>query len=50
MRNKAKTVQKQRVEMVWDQPENSSGLWFLLMSIILTALVIGILITAWILK
>jgi hypothetical protein len=50
MRNKAKTVQKQRVEMVWDQPETSSGLWFLLMSIILTALVIGILITAWILK
>jgi hypothetical protein len=50
MRNKAKTLQKQKVEMVWDNPENPSSIWFFVASFFLLALVIGILITAWILK
>lgn len=50
MRDKAKTVKKQKVEMVWDTPDNPSSIGFFIVSFILTALVIGLIITAWILR
>jgi hypothetical protein len=50
MRDKAKTVKKQKVEMVWDTPDNPSSISFFIVSFILIALVIGLMAVAWILR
>lgn len=50
MRDKAKTVKKQKVEMVWDTPDNPSSVGFFIVSFILIALVVGLMVAAWILR
>lgn len=50
MRDKAKNVKKQKVEMIWDTPDNPSSIGFFIVSFILIALVIGLMFAAWILR
>ncbi len=50
MRRKAKTFQKKRVEIVWEEPENTPNKWFPIVAIILILMVVGIFYLAMYLK
>lgn len=39
-----KSVEKKRVEVVWEETEGASNLWFIVVAIVLTVFAIGILI------
>jgi hypothetical protein len=49
MRQKAKTIQKKQIEVVWEQPE-SSNVWFILGTIIFSAIALGAVFLAWTLR
>jgi hypothetical protein len=50
MRRKAKSFQRKRVEVVWEEPENAPNKWFPLVAIVLILFVIGIFYLAMYLK
>jgi hypothetical protein len=50
LRRKAKTIQRKRVEVVWEVPENAPNKWFPIFALLITLLVAGIFFLAMYLK
>ncbi len=50
MRRKPKTIQRKRVEVVWEEPESVSNFWFILVALLLTLFAAGLWIAASYLK
>ncbi len=50
MRRKPKTIQRKRVEVVWEEPESASNFWFILVALLLTLFAAGLWIAASYLK
>ena len=50
LRKRPKSVQKKRVEIVWEEPENAPNAWFVLVGSLLTLFAIGIWLLAMYLK
>ena len=50
MRRKPKTIQRKRVEVVWEEPESVSNFWFILVAVLLTLFAAGLWIAASYLK
>lgn len=42
LRRKPKTIQKKRIEIVWEEPDHAPNLWFILVALLLTLFAIGI--------
>ena len=42
MRRKAKTIQRKRVEVVWEEHGNAPNIWFILVALLLTLFAAGI--------
>lgn len=42
MRRKPKTIQRKRVEVVWEEPESVSNYWFILIAFLLTLFAAGL--------
>jgi zinc-ribbon domain len=45
MRQKPKLPPKQKVEVTWEKPTNTSNVWFLLVALILLSLAVGLVVT-----
>ncbi|HSK70910.1 MAG TPA: zinc ribbon domain-containing protein [Pyrinomonadaceae bacterium] len=50
LRKRPKSVQKKRVEIVWEEPESAPNAWFVLVGILLTLFAVGIWLLAMYLK
>lgn len=42
MRRKPKTIQRKRIEVVWEEPASAPNVWFLLVAFLLTGLALGL--------
>ena len=42
LRKRPKTLQKKKIEIVWEEHENAPNLWFIAVAIVLTLFVLGI--------
>jgi hypothetical protein len=50
IRTKPKSVLRKSVEIVWEEPEGSSNIWFILAAILFSAIVAGLIAGAWYLR
>ena len=50
LRKRTKSVQKKRVEIVWEEPESAPNAWFVLVGVLLTLFAVGIWLLAMYLK
>lgn len=50
LRKRPKSVQKKRVEIVWEEPESAPNAWFVLVGVLLTLFAVGIWLLAMYLK
>ncbi len=42
MRKRPKTIQRKRIEVVWEEPESAPNVWFLLVAVLLTGFAVGL--------
>lgn len=42
MREKPKTIQRKRVEVVWEEPASAPNIWFILAAVLLTGFAVGL--------
>lgn len=42
MRRKPKTIQRKRIEIVWEEPASAPNVWFLLVAVLLTGFALGL--------
>jgi hypothetical protein len=50
IRTKPKSVLRKSVEVVWEEPEGSSNIWFILAAVLFSAIVAGLITAAWYLR
>lgn len=42
MRRKPKSIQRKRIEVVWEEPESAPNVWFILVALLLTGFALGL--------